>query len=169
MQKILIGILASVSLAMPAWAELKIAVFDTNAVLAGNNAAKRAASAMESRVSAAQSRIQQLEQPLLTKQQQLREQTAVMTPEKAREAQAAFAKELSAFRQQAQTIQSSLETENQKQRGRIAEGVRTAVAQLAQEKQLDLVLPKGMIFFSSNAVPDVTAEVLSRANAILDK
>jgi outer membrane protein len=169
MKKIHLLLVAFVALAVPSWAELKVAVFDTNAVVAGANASKRAATTMEARVNAARGQIDALEKPLKEKQQTLRQQASIMTPEKAREAQAVFAKEFAAFRQQAETIQGGLERENMQQRQRISEGLRSAVTQLAQEKGFDLVLPKGMVFFSSTAVPDVTAEVLARTNTILDK
>lgn len=166
-QWMLVALLAG--LALPAFAELKVAVFDATEVMAGSNAAKRAATNLQGRVKSAQARIDDLERPLLDKQKQLREQAAVMTPEKAREAQTAFNRELATFRQQAQRIQSELETENVKLRQRITESVRTVVAQLAQEKGYDLVLPKGLVFHSSPAVPDLTKDVLARTNALLDK
>jgi outer membrane protein len=158
-----------IGLAAPTWAELKVAVFDAAEVMTGSNAAKRAAATLESRVEAAQERINGLEKPLLEKQKQLREQAAVMAPDKAREAQAAFTRELAAFRQQAQNIQNDLESENLKLRQRIAAGVRTVVEKMAKEKGYDVVLPKGLVFFSSAAVPDLTQDVLTRTNAVLDQ
>ncbi|MCA3244647.1 MAG: OmpH family outer membrane protein [Alphaproteobacteria bacterium] len=164
---LLVALLAGFSL--PAFAELKVAVFDAAEVMAGSNAAKRAAGTLEGRVKAAQARINDLEKPLLEKQKQLREQAAVMTPDKAREAQTAFNRDLAAFRQQAQRIQGDLEDENVKLRKRISDGVRSVVEGLAQEKGYDLVLPKGLVFYSGAAVPDVTKDVLARTNALLDK
>ncbi len=169
MKKIIILVTALLGMAAPVWAELKVAVFDANEVIGKANASKRAASVMEGRVAAARAEIDGLEKPLLAKQQLLRQQAAIMTPEKAREAQAQFAKELVAFRQQAEKIQTGLEKENQQQRQRLSEGLRSAVAQLAKDKGFDLVLPKGMVFFSGASVADITPDVLTRTNALLDK
>jgi outer membrane protein len=157
------------ALALPVWAELKIAVFDATEVMANTNAAKRAAGALEGRVNAAQARINALEKPLLAKQKQLQEQKAVMADDKFQAARAEFGKELNAFRQQAQEIQGGLESENTKLRRQITDGVRTVVGQLAAERKYDLILPKALVFHSSANVPDVTDEVLKRANALLDK
>lgn len=161
--------LGLLGLGLPAWAEMKVAVFDAAEVMASTNAAKRAATTLEARVSSAQTRINGLEKPLLEKQKQLREQAAVMAPDKAREAQTAFNRELAEFRQQAQKIQGELEAENIRLRQRIADGVRTVVSQLAQEQGYDLILPKGLVFYSGKGIPDVTKDVLTRANRALDQ
>ena len=169
MKRVWMAMAVAAVVAAPAWAEMKVAVFDATMVMAGTNAAKRAAGALEGRVSSAQQRISALEKPLLEKQKQLREQAAVMAPDKAKEAQAAFAKDLAAFRTQAQQIQEDLDSENAKMRKRITDGVRTVVEQIAAEQKYDLILPKGLVFYSGKAVPDISDEVLKRANALLDK
>jgi Skp family chaperone for outer membrane proteins len=93
----------------------------------------------------------------------------VMAPDKAKAAQAEFGKELSEFRRKAQEIQTQFDAQDAKLRARIAEGVRTVVSEVAQEKKYDLILPKSLVLHSSVAVPDITAEVLTRANALLDQ
>jgi outer membrane protein len=169
MKKYLLATLATLALVAPAWAQSKVAVFDAPQVIASTNAAKRAATALEGRVKDAQTRINALEKPLLDKQKQLREQQAVMAADKFQQAQEGFAKDLASFRQQAQGIQQSLDDENIRLRKQIAEAVRTVVEQIAKEQKFDLVLPKGMVFFAGANVPDISAEVLKRANALLDK
>ncbi len=169
MKTYLAGLALAMALATPAWAELKVAVFDAPQVIAGTNAAKRAASTLEGRVKDAQNRIDAMEKPLLEKQKQLRDQQAVMAADKFKQAQEGFAKDLSVFRQQAQNIQQGLDDENIRLRKQIAEAVRGVVEQIAKEQKLDVVLPKGMVFFAGANVPDISAEVLKRANAVLDK
>jgi outer membrane protein len=162
-------VLAGLLCAGVAQAELKVATFDANEVMASTNAAKRAAGALEGRLESAQRQIAALEKPLLEKQKQLRDQASVMAPDKAKVAQEAFGKELAEFRSKAQEIQGGLDAENAKLRSRITDGVRTVVAEIAKEKQYDLILPKALVFYSGQNVPDISDEVLKRANVLLDK
>lgn len=155
--------------AMPAHADGKIAVFDAQQVINGTNAAKRAITELTGKRNAAQSKIDTLEKPLLEKRKKLAEQQAVMAADKFRAEQEAFAKELVAFRNQAQQIQNGLDEENLKLRKRIADAVRSAVEAIAKEKGYDIVLPKGMTFYTSANVPDVSSDALARANKLLDK
>lgn len=175
MKKTIAKALAATVIAVGAWAtpahaaEGKIAVFDAQQVINGTNAAKRAVSTLTSKRNAAQSKIDALEKPLLEKRKKLGEQQSVMAADKFRAEQEAFAKELVAFRNKAQKIQNDLDEENMKLRKQIAEAVRTSVEQIAKEKGYDLVLPKGMTFYTSANVPDISAEAKARANKILDK
>ena len=149
-------------LVKPAAAQMKVVITNTNA-------AKRAVSTLTSRRDGAQKKIDDLEKPLVEKQKQIRGQQAMMSPEKLQEAQAAFAKDLAKFRASAQEIQSDLDRENLKLRKDITDAVRQVVSQLATEQKLDMVLPKGAVFYSSAQVPDLTAEVLKRTNVLLDQ
>jgi len=146
-----------------------IAVFDAQQVINGTNAAKRAISELTGKRNAAQSRIDALEKPLLDKQQKLRSQQGVMAADKFQQAQADFAKELNDFRQQAQKIQGDLDEQNMKLRKTIADAVKVSVEGIAKEKGYDIVLPKGVTFYASPNVVDISAEVLARANKALDK
>ena len=146
-----------------------IAVFDAQQVINGTNAAKRAISDLTGKRNAAQAKIDALEKPLLDKQQKLRGQQSVMAADKFQQAQADFAKELNAFRQQAQKIQNDLDEQNMKLRKTIADAVKTAVEGIAKEKGYDIVLPKGVTFYTSPNVMDISSEVLARANKTLDK
>lgn len=156
-------------LAMPVMAQAKLAVFDAQQVINDTNAAKRAVQTLTSKRDAAQGKINELEKPLVEKQQKLREQQAVLAPDKFRQAQADFAKDLAKFRTDAQAIQANLDEDNMKIRKQIADAVRGVVEQIAKEKGYDAVLPKGMLFYASDKVPDISAEVLTRANKALDK
>lgn len=173
--KKLVKIVAAVAVACGAWAaapahaESKIAVFDAQQVINGTNAAKRAISELTGKRNTAQSRIDALEKPLLEKRKKLAEQQAVMAADKFRAEQEAFAKELVTFRNQAQKIQNDLDESNLKLRKNIADAVRTAVEAIAKEKGYDIVLPKGMTFYTSGQVPDISSDALVRANKMLDK
>jgi Skp family chaperone for outer membrane proteins len=167
--KLVIMTCVMVGVASLTQAQLNVAVFDATEVMANTNAAKRAAETLETRLDAGQKQIAELEKPLLEKQKQLRDQASVMAPDKAKTAQAEFAKELAEFRRKAQEIQGLFDAENAKLRARITDGVRSVVAELAKERKYDLILPKSLVFYSSTSVPDITADVLSRANTLLDK
>lgn len=175
MNKTVIKTIAAIALMLGAWAvpahavDSKIAVFDAQQVINGTNAAKRAISALTGKRNAAQSKIDALEKPLLDKRKKLAEQQAVMAADKFRTEQEAFAKELVAFRNQAQQIQNGLDEDNMKLRKQIADAVRSAVEAIAKEKGYDVVLPKGMTFYTSANVPDISADALARANKLLDK
>lgn len=150
-------------------ADSKIAVFDAQDVINGTNAAKRALSTLTGKRDAAQTKIDALKKPLIDKQNKLREQQAVMAPDKLKAAEAEFMKDLNKFRNDAQAIQTELDNENSKVRKDLDEAVHTSVEAIAKEKGYDLILPKGMTFYTSAAVPDISADVLARTNKLLDK
>lgn len=146
-----------------------VAVLDAQQVINGTNAAKRAVAELKSKQASAQSRIDALEKPLLEKKQTLISQQGVMAADKFKQAGADFSKELDAFRQQAIKIQTELDEQNMKLRKQINDAVRTVVEQIAKEKGYDVILPKGMTFYTSTNVPDISADALARANKLLDK
>jgi outer membrane protein len=145
-----------------------IAVFDTQKVMNGTNAAKRANDDFTAKRRAAQQKVNDLEKPLMDKKQKLIAQQGVMAADKFQAASADFAKEVDAFRMQAQKITSDLEDQIMQTRKKIADAVGTSVEQLAKEKSYDLVLPRSMVLFSGPNVPDISNEILARANKILD-
>lgn len=165
------AVLAVAGLVGTAHAQAKptIAVFDAQQVINGTNAAKRAVTELTGKRNTAQSKIDALEKPLLEKQRTLASQQGVMAADKFKQAQVDFAKDLGAFRQQAQQIQTDLDDQNLKLRKQIADAVRTVVEQIAKEKGYDLVLPKGVTFYTSTNVPDISTDALARANKLLDK
>lgn len=152
-----------------AHAETKVAVFDAQEVLNNTGAAKRAVKDLTAKRNAAQDKINALEKPLIEKQKKLREQQAVMAPDKFAAAKDDFAKDLEKFRAEGEAIQTDLDKENAKVRKQISDAVRTVVEQIAKEKGYDLIVPKNLVFFSSTNVPDISDEVLARANKVLDK
>ena len=153
--------------AAPAKAQ-SIAVFDTQKVMNGTNAAKRANDDFTTKRRAAQAKVNDLEKPLMDKKQKLIAQQGVMAADKFQQASTDFAKEVDAFRVQAQKITGDLEEQIMQTRKRIADAVGTSVEQLAKEKGYDLVLPRSMVLFTSASVPDISNEILGRANKILD-
>lgn len=152
-----------------AQAKPTVAVLDAQQVINGTNAAKRAVTELKGKQAAAQARIDALEKPLLEKKQTLISQQGVMAADKFKQAGADFTKELDTFRQQAIKIQTELDEQNMKLRKQINDAVRTVVEQIAKEKGYDLILPKGMTFYASAGVPDISTEALTRANKMLDK
>ena len=149
--------------------QLSIAVFDTQKVMNGTNAAKRATAELNAKSKAAQTRIDALEKPLIEKKQKLMSQQGVLAADKFQEAGTEFSKEVDAFRQQAQKIQSELDKEIVATRKRISDAVGTAVEAIAKEKGYDIIVPKGMTIYTSVGVPDISTDALARANAVLDK
>lgn len=160
---------ASFTAAAAQAADAKIAVFDAQDVINDTNAAKRAVTSLTGKRDAAQAKIDALKKPLIDKQNKLREQQGVLSAEKFQAAQAEFSKELAKFRTDAQNIQNDLDNENAKVRKELDDAVHTAVEALAKEKGYDLILPKGMTFYTSTNVPDISSEVLARTNKLLDK
>lgn len=150
-------------------AEGKMAVFNAQDVIDDTNAAKRAITTLTAKRDAAQAKIDALKKPLIEKQNKLREQQGVLSAEKFQAAQAEFTKDLAKFRTDAQAIQTDFDNENMKVRKELDDAVRTAVEALAKEKGYDVILPKGMTFYTSANVPDISAEVLARTNKLLDK
>jgi outer membrane protein len=169
MQKIVLAttIAALATLAQPAVAQVKVAVFDAQNVINNTAAAKRAVSSLKSKRESAQKRINDLEAPLLQKRQQLAEQQGVLAADKFKAAQESFAKDLAGFRAQALGIQEDLDKENLKFRKQISDAVRDVVAEIAKAKGYDVVLPKSVTFFAAPTVPDISSEVLTKVDAKL--
>lgn len=176
---------ALAALAMPAYADspttpaaaapaasgsaLRVALVDTQMIINSTNASKRAVQELTSKKDAAQAKINAMEKPLIEKQEKLREQQAVMSADKFQQAQADFGKELTKFRTDAQAIQVDLDTANLKLRKQITDAVREAIAAVARDKGFDVVLPKSVSLYNSAKLVDISAEVLTRANQIMDK
>lgn len=171
MKKLMLGtvaLLASTA-AIAHAAEGKIAVFDAQEVINDTNAAKRAITSLTAKRDAAQAKIDALKKPLIEKQNKLREQQNVLAADKFQAAQAEFTKDLAKFRTDAQAIQNDFDNENTKVRKELDDAVHSAVEAIAKEKGYDLILPAGMTFYTSANVPDISKDVLARANKLLDK
>lgn len=148
-------------------AELKVATLDAQQVINDTNAAKRAVSSLQAKRDAAQKQIDGMEAPLLEKRKKLADQN--LTGDKAKTAEEAFGKEVAEFREKAINIQRDLDQANLTARKQIADAVKTVVDTIAKEKGYDLVLPKSVLLYNTGNVPDISADTLKRANAILDK
>ncbi|HEX2858894.1 MAG TPA: OmpH family outer membrane protein [Alphaproteobacteria bacterium] len=149
-------------------AELKIATLDAQQVINDTNAAKRAVSSLQAKRDAAQKQIDGMEAPLLEKRKKLAADTT-LTGDKAKAAEESFGKEVAEFREKAINIQRDLDQANLTARKQIADAVKSAVDAISKEKGFDLVIPKSVILYNTSNVPDISAETLKRANALLDK
>jgi Skp family chaperone for outer membrane proteins len=159
---------ASLTAANALAAELKVAMLDAQQVINDTNAAKKAVSSLQAKRDAAQKQIDGMEAPLLEKRKKLAADTT-LTGDKAKAAEDSFGKEVAQFREKAINIQRDLDDANLTARKRIADAVKGVVEQIAKEKGYDLVVPKSVILYNNANVPDISAETLKRANAILDK
>ena len=166
--KIVAAMLVLGCMLAPAAQALNIAVLDANEVINQTNAAKRAIDQLTKKRDAAQQRIQKMETTFTEQKRKLEDQSSVMNAEQLNTAQADLRKDFLKFRAEAQSIQEELDRENLTLRKTIADTVRTVVEQMAKERKYDVVLPKNLLFYSTDAV-DISNEVLKRANAALDK
>lgn len=150
-------------------AELKVAVLDSQEVINKTNAAKRAVDRLKQSRESAQTQISKLEAPLVEKQKKLAEQQKVMAPDKFAAEQESFQKDVMALQGKTESIRVNLEKEGLTLRKQIADAVKDVVAAIAKERGYDVVFPKAMAIYSGANVPDITAEVLTKVNAKLDK
>jgi Skp family chaperone for outer membrane proteins len=163
------GLGAAALTAGSAIADMKLATLDTQEVINSTNAAKRAVATLKGKREAAQKQIDGMEAPLIEKRKKLAQQQSVLSADKFKAQEEAFGKEVAAFREKAMGIQQGLDRDNLALRKQIADAVRTVVEQIAKEKGYNVVLPAGVVLYNDATIPDISAEALKRANAILDK
>lgn len=170
MKTLLLSALLSVAAATGALAQdmTKIAVLDAQQVVNDTGAAKRAIDSLTKKRDAAQKKIDEMEKPLLKKREELEGKRATLSREEFTAQEDALRKDLRDFRTKAQNIQEELDKDNMKLRKEITDVVRAVTEEIAKEKGYTMVFPKNLLFYVSGA-NDITAEVLKKANAKLDK
>lgn len=145
-----------------------IAVLDAQQVINNTNAAKRAVENLTKEREAAQKKVEELETPLIQKREDLEAKKSVLSEEDFMAEQANLRNEIRAFRLEAQTIQEALERKNLTYRKEISDVVKEVVADYSKEKGYDVVLPKALLFYATDAA-DISDDILKRANNKLDQ
>ena len=153
-----------VGLALPAAAQTKVAVVDTQLILSTANAAKTAAEAIKKATETAQGKINALEARLAKQQDELRSKKGVLSADKLAEEEEKFRKAVRDFRTEAQSIQAALEQDSRNRRNRVIEAVRVEIEAVAKEKGYDMAIAKNLVLFAG-AQDDLTQDVLKRVNA----
>lgn len=146
----------------------KIAVLDSQRVVNSTNAAKKAVKELTAARDAAQKKVKKLEKPLLEKRNALEEKKSVLSQEDFLKEQGKLRNDVRSFRLEAQTIQEDLERKNLTFRKKISDTVREVVAEYAKEKGYDIVLPKALLLYATDAT-DISDAVLARTNKKLGK
>jgi len=146
----------------------KIAVLDSQRVVNSTNAAKKAVKELTAARDTAQKKVQKLEKPLLEKRKALEEKKSVLSQEDFLKEQGKLRNQVRSFRLEAQTIQEDLERKNLTFRKKISDTVREVVAEYAKEKGYDIVLPKALLLYATEAT-DISDDVLARTNKKLGK
>ena len=148
-------------------ADLKVAVFDPQLIYAQSTAAKRAGDQLKAKQDQANTQIAGLEKPLEDKQKALASQQSLLSADKLKSQQDDLRKDYLAYRGQAAKISGDFEKAQFDARKTIADAMKVVVEDLAKQKGYDLVLPKGIAFYNSAAVTDISQDVLTGVNARL--
>ncbi|MFZ2620817.1 MAG: OmpH family outer membrane protein [Alphaproteobacteria bacterium] len=165
MKKVLmtLGLASMVTMATAAQAELKVAVLDVVQVVNASSANQKAEQALTKQRDDAQGKINKLEAPLLEKQKKLEERKSVISQEQYLEEQGQLRKDIRQFKAEAQTLQEGLQREALRRRKEIIETVNGIVTTMAKARGYDVVVPKNVVLFSSDAI-DISKEVLDEVN-----
>jgi outer membrane protein len=145
---------------------VNIATVDMQRVMSDAKAAKSAKTQLEAKQKAFQASVNQTEAALQKGDQELAKQRSVLSAE-------AFKGKLEEFRKKAGAAQKDVQGKRLKLRRAfemaivtIQKEVTAIIAQVAAEKQMDMVVPSAQTLYHKPEL-DITAEVLSRLNAKL--
>jgi outer membrane protein len=145
---------------------VSMATVDMQQVMSDAKAAKSAKTQLEAKQKAFQASVNQTEVQLQKGDQDLAKQRSVLSAE-------AFKGKLEAFRKQAAAAQKDVQSKRLKLRRAfemaivtIQKEVTSIIAQVAAEKQYDIVIPSAQTLYHKPDL-DITAEVLSRLDAKL--
>lgn len=154
---------AALAFGQTAWAENSIAVLDVAKVIASSEANKSANEKLKKMQSEIQAKINKMKTPLAEKERRLAERRSMMTSEQFLNEQTELRKEVSNFKFEAEEMQATLQAEGMKLRKEIVKTLSEVTAEVAKEKDIDVVLPSNGLVYVGDAI-DVSEEVLKRLN-----
>ncbi len=166
--RILVLALSFLTVAFSAQAETKIAVVDTQAVIAQTNAAERAREILKIETEEAQKNIDKLEKELKKKQDDLMNKKSVLSEDKFKEEEDKLKKAVRDYRMEVRASQEGLDRRNLELRKPIVDAVREVIIDIAKKEGYTAILPTKLVVFHETEI-DLTEEVLKRTNKKLDK
>ena len=154
-----VGILSFGKYAATAHAETKIAVVDIDRVLVVSKAAKSIKKQVDEKREAFLKQVKEQEDKLRAEQKKIEEQRADMSKEELMNKAQEFEKRRIEARNTLQKKKAGLDKSYSKAMNRLTETITEVCQQLADEKEIDLIITRQNIIIGSNSL-DITPEVM---------
>lgn len=143
----------------PGWGkDLTIGVVEPQKVLDGTKEGKKIKEALEEYVKARQRMIEQEEDDLKQKQEEMAKQDAVLSPQAKQEKEEAFRQRVATYQSHLQQLEGEVQSKRKELLGGFTERIEQVVREIAEKDKIDLVLEKGdsgvgtLILFSQSAI-----------------
>lgn len=143
----------------PGWAQdLAIGVVEPQKVLDDTNEGRKIKDALGEYVKARQSMIEQEEDDLKQKQEEMAKQDAVLSPQAKQDKEEAFRQRVATYQRHLQQLEGEVQVKRKELLGGFTERIEQVVREIAEKEKIDLVLEKGdsgvgtLILFSQSAI-----------------
>jgi outer membrane protein len=154
--------------ALPAVAEVKIAVIDMQLVMNGTEAAKNTQDELKKESEKANKRFTEMEESFKERVEDLRRKKGVLSEEKYLEEEAVLRKLYRDQQSEVQSVNEKLSREYKRVQKQISDEVDEIVSDIAKEKGYDAVMRRSYLVYGSKSI-DITKQVLARVDKVLDK
>lgn len=154
--------------ALPAVAEVKIAVIDMQMVMNGTQAAQNTQEKLRKESEKANDRFAEMEQSFKNRVEALRRKKGVLSEEKYLEEEAELRKLYRDQQSEVQSVNEKLSREYKRVQKQISDEVDEIVSGIAKEEKFDAVMRRGYLVYASKSI-DITDKVLIRVDKILNE
>jgi len=157
---------ACLLMAGSAFADMKVGVFNSQAVAMDSDAAKAAQQKLQSQFGAERSQLEKQAKDLQTKGEALQTQVAKMNAKEREEKQMEFLRLRRAFEEKSRNFARKVENTENQIRQNMAQQIYQAAQTIAQKQKLDLILDaaSGSVMYATPQL-DITKAVLAEAGA----
>ncbi len=162
-----LALVACLLMAGSAFAEMKIGVFNSQAVAMDSDAAKAAQQKLQSQFGAERSQLEKQAKDLQTKGETLQTQVAKMNAKEREEKQMEFLRLRRAFEEKSRNFARKVENTENQIRQNMAQQIYQAAQTIAQKQKLDLILDaaSGSVMYATPQL-DITKAVLAEVNRL---
>ncbi len=141
----------------------KIVAVDVNRLLHESEAGKQVRSQVDRQLSVFQAEVSKQENDLRAADQELSKQRSVLAPEAFQQRVEELRKKVAAANQSVKDRRQAFDKAFGEGMGKVQQAMLEIIAQIATERQYEIVLHSGQVVMVANAL-DITAEVLRRLN-----
>lgn len=162
-----LALTACLLLAGSAFADMKIGVFNSQAVAMDSDAAKAAQQKLQSQFGAERSQLEKQAKDLQTKGETLQTQVAKMNAKEREEKQMEFLRLRRGFEEKSRNFARKVENTENQIRQSMAQQIYQAAQTVAQQQKLDLILDaaSGSVMYATPQL-DITKAVLAEVNRL---
>lgn len=162
-----LALVACLLMAGSAFADMKIGVFNSQAVAMDSDAAKAAQQKLQSQFGAERSQLEKQAKDLQTKGETLQTQVAKMNAKEREEKQMEFLRLRRAFEEKSRNFARKVENTENQIRQNMAQQIYQAAQTIAQKQKLDLILDaaSGSVMYATPQL-DITKAVLAEVNRL---